>query len=275
MKRPISYRAVAFNEVPDSQNQIHSDSVAARFGFEGALVPGVTVSAYLAHPAVVAWGDDYVARGAAHVVVEKPVYDGQRFSVEVNPDGSEAYDAVLMDDVGSVRARGRCWLPHTLPQPPRRRGDTLLNANSKTPIGTPQVMRELQQQGLGALHLHWNDAAELTTYFRDAEQMPTPLNAAGGRRAHLGFVLGLTNWALAANVHLNPWLHLQTHSQCFGMIDYGTELIVESAIVDLFEKKGHHFCDVDVAAFAAADDTPLMQARLRAIYQLRGTQASE
>jgi hypothetical protein len=82
-------------------------------------------------------------------------------------------------------------------------------------------------------------------------------------------VLGLTNWALAANVLVSPWLHLQTESQCFEAIEYGSELIVESAIVDLFEKKGHHFCDVDVAAFFAADDTPLMRARLRAIYQLR------
>ena len=55
MNLPASYQGVAFNEVPESESQIHGDDVAARFGFEGGLVPGVTVSAYLAHPAVMAW----------------------------------------------------------------------------------------------------------------------------------------------------------------------------------------------------------------------------
>jgi hypothetical protein len=100
--------------------------------------------------------------------------------------------------------------------------------------------------------------------------MPLLLRPTGGRYAHLGLVLGVTNWALASNVLLSPWLHLQTDSQCFSAIEYGRELIVESAIIDLFEKKGHHFCDVDVAAFDIADDAPVMRTRLRAIYQLRG-----
>jgi hypothetical protein len=270
MNRAQSYRAVAFNEVPDSENAIHGDEVAARFGFEGGLVPGVTVSAYLAHPAVVAWGLAYVARGAAHIVVEKPVYDGQPFAVELIADGERAYDAVLKDASDSIRARGRCWLPDKLPEAPQRRGDALLSPELQRPKGTPQTMQRLQDEGLGALEVRWSDAAELTTYFRDAGSMPAPLDRSGGRYAHLGFVLGLTNWALGRNVQLSPWLHLQTESQCFCAIEYGTALVVESAIVDLFEKKGHHFCDVDVAAYRTSDDAPVMHTRLRAIYKLRG-----
>jgi hypothetical protein len=270
MKQPTSYQGVAFNEVPDSANQIHGDSVAAQFGFEGGLVPGVTVSAYLAHPAVVAWGLDYVARGAAAVVVEKPVYDGHPFSVEVRMDGEHAYDAVLKDLTGSIRARARCWLPAALPVAPQRRGDAIVAAGGERPPGTPDTMRRLQHSGMGALRLRWSEAAELTRYFSDSNLMPTPLQADGGRHAHLGFVLGLTNWILDSNVYINPWLHLQTESQCFQAIELDTELIVEAAIVDLFEKKGHQFCDVQVSAFRAYDDAAVMDTRLRAIYQLRG-----
>ena len=269
-KTPMSYQGVAFNEVPDSENQIHGDDVAARFGFEGGLVPGVTVSAYLAHPAVMAWGLEYVTRGAAHIIVKKPVYDGRPFSVEVTTEDDRAYDAVLKDQSGSVRARGRCWLPEDLAEPPRRRGDAELSSDHERPRGTPETMHRLQQTGLGAMRVRWNDDAELTTYFRDSRLMPAPLGPANGHHAHLAFLLGLTNWALGSNVRIGPWLHLQTESQCFRAIEFGSELIVESAIVDLFEKKGHHFCDVEVSAFQAGDDAPLMHARLRAIYQLRG-----
>ena len=131
-------------------------------------------------------------------------------------------------------------------------------------------MRRLQQTRLGALRVSWSDDAELTTYFRDAGQMPACLGSTEGQPAHLGFVLGLTNWALGSNVRIGPWLHLQTESQCFAAIEFGAEIIVESAITDLFEKKGHHFCDVDVSAYRVSDDAPVMSARLRAIYQLRG-----
>jgi hypothetical protein len=35
---------------------IHGDKIAKAYGFNGGLVPGVTVSAYLCHPAVESWG---------------------------------------------------------------------------------------------------------------------------------------------------------------------------------------------------------------------------
>ena len=43
-----NWTATAFNTAPDSRNEIHSDKVAKQFGFKGGLVPGVTVTAYLA-----------------------------------------------------------------------------------------------------------------------------------------------------------------------------------------------------------------------------------
>ena len=59
MAVPRSYEGVAWNPVPDSENRIHSDEGARQYGFRGGLVPGVTVSAYLIHPAWVGfepWG---------------------------------------------------------------------------------------------------------------------------------------------------------------------------------------------------------------------------
>ena len=45
----IDYRVQARNLSHASENRIHDDGVARRFGFEGALVPGVEVYAYMAH----------------------------------------------------------------------------------------------------------------------------------------------------------------------------------------------------------------------------------
>ena len=68
---------------------------------------------------------------------------------------------------------------------------------------------------------------------------------------------------------MSPWLHLQTESQHYLAIAPGTELIVEAAICDLFEKKGHEFVDVEVGVFQRSDDAAVASVRLRAIYKLR------
>jgi len=58
------YTVVAHNTSSDSENKIHDDAVARRFGFGGGLVPGVDVYAYMAHLPVALWGRAWLARGA-------------------------------------------------------------------------------------------------------------------------------------------------------------------------------------------------------------------
>ena len=53
----------AFNTATASENKIHDDTVASRFGFTGGLVPGVDVFAYLAHMPMAKWGRDWLTSG--------------------------------------------------------------------------------------------------------------------------------------------------------------------------------------------------------------------
>ena len=59
------YRVEAFNTAKESDNQIHDDAVARRFGFTGGLVPGVDVYAYMTHLPVRRWGRAWLERGTA------------------------------------------------------------------------------------------------------------------------------------------------------------------------------------------------------------------
>ncbi len=267
MSRPASYRATAFNPVPESENRIHGDDVARAYGFRGGLVPGVVVSAYLLHPAAVAWGADFAARGKAHVRVGSPVYDAEPFRVEVESATEDRYEARLVDPHDEPCATAEVSLPETLPAPPARRGDPLLVRDAPRPLGTREAFETLRESGLAALHTRWSDRAEITGYFRDAKQMAAIF--VEQRLATPAFVLGLTNWVLASNVRMPTWLHLETGSQFFAAIAPDTEVVAEAAIVDLFEKKGHSFVDVDVNVFRSEDDAALAAVRLRAIYRLR------
>ena len=268
MAVPQSYASSAYNPVPESENRIHSDEIAQRFGFQGGLVPGVVVSAYLLQPAVAAWGCDWLSRGRAEVVVERPLYDGERFDVSVTGATDEGYTAELRVTSRDVRARATVALPSSAPEPPELRGDPRIGAGHERPGASRATFEGLRTRGLGAVRVRWPEA-EITSYTADPADMPHWLRLAAEGFANPAFVLGMSNWALAANVRMSPWLHLQTWHQNFAAIPPGSELVVEQRIADLFEKRGHEFVDVDLAAFQL-DGRPVVSARLRAIYRLRG-----
>src|SRR5262249_50201715 len=58
-----TYRVSAYNTSKLSENKIHDDAVARKFGFSGGLVPGVDVMAYMMHLPVEKWGRDFLERG--------------------------------------------------------------------------------------------------------------------------------------------------------------------------------------------------------------------
>ncbi len=263
------FSAQAYNQVPESENAIHGDDVAQRFGFRGGLVPGVTVSAYLFHPAAAAWGLAWLARGRGRAVVHRPLYDGMTFEVDPKPDGDCAYDATLIDAEGTQVAECHAELPAETPGAPSLRGDPRASRGMERPRVSREVLERLRDTGMRAVPSRFDAGSEITSYLRDPEAMAEVHRPSGGHYASAAFMLGITNWALAANVYLPAWLHLQTEHQNFAPVPWGSDLITESKVADLFEKKGHEFVDLELATFFA-DERPVSRTRLRAIYQLRG-----
>src|SRR5438132_3978631 len=108
------YRVKAFNTATASENKIHDDAVARRFGFGGGLVPGVDVYAYdvyayMAHQPVAHWGRAWLERGAAECRFQKPVYDGDIATVTAT-ETAEGLD-LRVDSHGEICATGRASLP--------------------------------------------------------------------------------------------------------------------------------------------------------------------
>ncbi len=62
VQQPIEWSIKAQNLPEHARNPIHTDAGAQAAGFPRALVAGVTTYAYLTHPLIVAWGEDWLAR---------------------------------------------------------------------------------------------------------------------------------------------------------------------------------------------------------------------
>ena len=96
-----AYEVRAFNTAAASENKIHDDAVARRFGFGGGLVPGVDVYAYMAHLPAARWGHAWLEHGAAECRFQKPVYDGDIATVTAT-ETAEGLDLPppLLDCIG-------------------------------------------------------------------------------------------------------------------------------------------------------------------------------
>lgn len=239
------YRVEAFNTAKESENKIHDDHVARRFGFTAGLVPGVEVYAYMTHLPAARWGRAWLERGAAECRLLKPVYDGDRVTVSA-AETAEGLDLTL-EARGEVCATGRASLPSdpvsvpaafaAAPAPPSPPKDRPPADAASMPVGR-----------WFAIHPFRVDAAEAAQYLRDVRET-FALYAAEGL-VHPGTILHIGNWALRHNVVLGPWMHVGSRIEHFAAARIDDELSARALVTGNYERKGHQFVELDVLVYA-------------------------
>ena len=108
-----TYRVEAYNTAKLSENKMHDDTVARRFGFSGGLVPGVDVMAYMMHQPVAKWGRAFLERGLIEARFVKPVYDGE--IADVTTTESDGVLSIEVESRGQLCATGSASLPASAP----------------------------------------------------------------------------------------------------------------------------------------------------------------
>src|SRR6202042_2669873 len=108
-----TYRVEAYNAAKLSENKIHDDTVAKRFGFSGGLVPGVDVMAYMMHLPVAKWGRAFLERGLIEARFVKPVYDGE--IADVTGTESDGVLSIEVESRGQLCATVSATLPASAP----------------------------------------------------------------------------------------------------------------------------------------------------------------
>jgi hypothetical protein len=258
-----THELVAYNTAIASDNKIHDDSVAHQFGFKGGLVPGVDVYAYLCWGPVSEWGPAWLERGTAEFRIGLPTYDGDLMTLEWEPP-----TCVIRNPAGVVVITATMDLPDrpgSLPaqEPPRlQRPD---------PADRPPASRESLAVGthLGAYQGVFRAEAHRADLEDMRESLPIYRDLG---IAHPAWLLRTANWVLSDNVVLGPWMHVGSRIQYLGLVHDGAEVEARATVVAEYEKKGHRFCELDVAV--VADGAPVARIAHTAIYQPRQVAAA-
>ena len=254
------YRVTAFNTAHDSENKIHDDATARRFGFGGGLVPGVDVYGYMTHLPVLRWGRDWLAHGSAECRFLKPVYDGDTANVTARDDNGAL--EITVESRGEVCATGRATLPEPLPAPSLGEFHNVPQRPQR-PSADEASLAVDAWLGLDPYPVTPEMAAR---YLADAHETASIYAEQG--LVHPRDILRSCNFVISRNVLLGPWIHTGSTIRHFATVAVGSTLSVRARVTGNYEHKGHWFVAID--ALVVADGTlPAARIAHTAIYRPR------
>lgn len=255
-----AYRVDAYNTAKLSENKMHDDGVARRFGFSGGLVPGVDVMAYMMHLPVGQWGRAFLERGLIEARFVRPVYDGE--IANVTGEESDGVVSIEVESRGQLCATGTASLPVSAPSL------SMADFPQIPPVPERRPVNEASYEvgkWLGTAPRAWAGEAA-TEYLTDVrERDPIYLREGLG---HPGLLQRIMNKVLVDNAILGPWIHVGSRMQLLAASSRGDELTARARVAGNYEKKGHRFVELD-ALVVANGRVPLAHCQHVAIYQPR------
>ena len=259
------HRVIAFNSARDSENKMHDDTVAQRYGFSGGLVPGVDVYAYMAHPAVVRWGREFLEAGTLQGRFLRPVYDGEEAIVIASEVGDSL--AIEVASRGELCATGHAALTRTAAPALSEFAKIAAGDAAMRPPADETTLREGRLLGIRPLRLTPDGIAEYVDDVRETDPIYARENI-----SHPGLLPRTFNWALMHNVVLGPWIHVGSKVDHFAAARAGDELTVRAKITGNYERKGHRFVELD-GLVVANGKTAVARVAHTAIYRPRAKAA--
>jgi len=237
-----SYRVTARNFDEESPNKIHSDEVAAKYGFRGALVPGVALYGYMTRPVVDTFGTDWLTEGTMSAKFIKPIYDGEETTAggRIVQGDPPSLDLELRNGANEVCAVGQAGM-RTSEEPPLAD----LYPHADLPMKPYQPFADVLEPGLdlGSSPCVYKAGAEHQAF---VEKMCDD-TAVYAKHCHPAFAVAQANYMLMANVTLGPWIHTASEVTHWDEPRHNENLELRGCVDDSFTRKGHEMVVLDLA----------------------------
>lgn len=255
------YTVSAYNTAKASENKIHDDATAQRFGFKGGFVGGVSVWAYMTHQPLQRWGRAWLERGTGEARFGKPVYDGAM--AEVLARETETGLELEVHSDGVLCATGRAAMPTDLPPAPRLDDYRAVEPRAERHPADEATLRVGDWLGMKPLTVTEAHQAQDLQDVRETDPIYTR-----ERIVHPHTALRCCNWVLTHNVILPAWIHMGSSVRNLGLAHVGDILTVRARVTKNYEHKGHKWVELD-ALVVANGTTPVTQTVHTAIYRPR------
>lgn len=228
------YEVTARNFSESSENRMHSDDIAQKFGFKGALVPGVAVYGHLTHPLVERFGETWLANSVSDLRLLKPAYDGDRLILSLS-ESDDQQTVQCHNADGELLATLISSSPDELPTPePKATFEQPPKSNGRIEIEWDQI--EINQP-----FNEWQVTVDQATNQTYASQVADDLSTYTDGLVHPHFLLSSANKALMEEYVMPTWIHVGSETRHRLPVKVKDTLTVRSVPLERWQKKGHEF----------------------------------
>jgi acyl dehydratase len=262
------YRVKARNTSRQGENVIHDDAEARRYGFPGALVPGVTIYAYMTQPLARAFGAAWLGRGTTSVRFARPVMDGEEVIVGGSITARDGRGVMATVTARTERSGECATATVTVPAGSPTPVNVALYGEAPLPAERPPASRAHLESldRLGTPTAVYDEATAAAYLEERSERLPLYRGPDG--YVHPAFLLSEANRALSRNVRVSPWIHVGSVVRHLAAARVGDRLATRGRVRSLFEKKGREFVELDLLVMAGAKAQPIAHILHTAIYRL-------
>jgi acyl dehydratase len=249
-RRPVEERA--------ENGDIHDDSVAAEYGFQGAVVHGIRVLEAALAPAYREWGTGWFDGGRVALRHRRPVYHGARLVARYRAADDGGYALTVLDPAGEEVAVGELH-PPTGPASP-------LAPPPAVPVANPKRLAEKGSIAVGdvvsgepvtiddtLLHLHLYDDESL-------RRPGIPL-LASSVLVHIAGAAGFDTYDW-----VTPGMYYAADATFLAPPRFGATVRSSGPVVETFERNGNDYFVVDYTV--ADDDRVLALVRQTVMYHM-------
>ncbi len=228
-----SYEVIARNYSAAHENRIHSDEMAQRYGFKGALVPGVAVYGHLTRPLAERFGGEFLGRSIAALRLIKPAYDGDRLRMDLSEEDGR-YLAQCHNGEGTLLAELRVQLPDEMPPP-----ETPLSLSKRAKRrARVEIAWDAVREGEPYPAWDWEIIADENQRFCAQIADDLALYAA---HVHPHAILSIANQALTREFVMPAWIHTASEVRHRQALRVGDRVAVRAVPLEKWRRKGHEF----------------------------------
>ena len=244
---------IARNFSTHSENRMHSDEMANRYGFKSALVPGVAVYGHLVKPLVEHYGETWFDNSCVEVKLIKPTYHGDELTIEWPGEGH---------NVVATNQRGEL-ISIITPHSPSPLADELgLDGDLKQP-GRPEIAWD--NVCIDEVFSPWTVKLSEQENLRYCAEIGDE-DVAYQNYIHPHYLLSLANEALMQEYVMPAWIHVKSKTTHRSALKVNDEVVVRSVVTERTERKGHQFIAIHLTFWR--DDAVAVDIEHHAIFRI-------
>lgn len=260
------FSILAFNNAQSSENRIHSDEIAAKFGFKGALVSGANLFGYLSQPLVAHYRESWLQTNIINVEFIKPAYQDDLLTIKTKDlscdSSSRAHCTYMYNAENQLLAKLKSSQPDQLPE---------VNQLAQIYRKPEELKRQEISWDIINENKPWPTYVWKPTQEDNLQRVSTQRDQCAiyqSTRGHIHpyYLLESCNKALMRKFIMPAWIHTGSRLILRKPLQVGQTIEIRTTPAQKWERKGHQFVKLYIAMLT--DNTVALEAEHIAIFKI-------